>query len=204
MPFAMTLAVLRDGHDVRGSAGRARRSTPRGRSIAPHDVGSLEPGKLADAVIVRGEAIDLVRVGASVIAGVLKRGVLVADANCHGMTLTASREVPISSRISARRRRRPAADRPRPWPARSARRCWRWSPRCRSRAAADERAHGARRRAALAGLGSHRERWSTATATPTTTWCGAYRLPKETDEEKAARRPPIQDALKAPSTRRST
>jgi imidazolonepropionase-like amidohydrolase len=39
-----------------------------------HDVGSLEPGKWADAVIVRGDPIDLIRVGPPIVAGVLKRG----------------------------------------------------------------------------------------------------------------------------------
>jgi imidazolonepropionase len=48
------------------------------------DVGSLEPGKLADAVIVRGEAIDLIRVGAQPIAAVVKRGRIVAgDLDSH-------------------------------------------------------------------------------------------------------------------------
>jgi imidazolonepropionase len=42
------------------------------------EVGSLETGKLADAVIVAGDAIDLIRIGAGAIAGVLKRGKLVA------------------------------------------------------------------------------------------------------------------------------
>jgi len=37
-------------------------------------VGSLEPGKLADAVIVRGEAINLIRMGAPFISAVVKRG----------------------------------------------------------------------------------------------------------------------------------
>jgi imidazolonepropionase len=41
------------------------------------DVGSLEPGKLADAVLVRGDATDLLHVPTP-IAGVLKRGQLVA------------------------------------------------------------------------------------------------------------------------------
>ena len=41
-------------------------------------VGSLEPGKLADAVIVHGDPIDLIRVGAESIAGVVKRGKIVA------------------------------------------------------------------------------------------------------------------------------
>jgi imidazolonepropionase len=40
-------------------------------------VGSLEPGKLADAVLVRGDAIDVIRVGAGTVAAVMKRGTLV-------------------------------------------------------------------------------------------------------------------------------
>ena len=39
--------------------------------------GSLEPGKLADAVIVHGEAINLIRTGARPIAAVIKRGRIV-------------------------------------------------------------------------------------------------------------------------------
>lgn len=38
------------------------------------DAGSLEAGKLADAVLIAGDAIDLVRVGANSVAGVIKRG----------------------------------------------------------------------------------------------------------------------------------
>jgi imidazolonepropionase len=41
-------------------------------------VGSLEPGKQMDAVIVNGPAIDLVRVGASTIRAVIKKGRVVA------------------------------------------------------------------------------------------------------------------------------
>jgi len=40
--------------------------------------GSLEPGKLADAVLVSGEAINLIRMGASSIAAVVKRGRVVS------------------------------------------------------------------------------------------------------------------------------
>ena len=40
-------------------------------------VGSLERGKLADVVVIRGDAINLIRVGASSIAAVIKRGRLV-------------------------------------------------------------------------------------------------------------------------------
>ena len=41
--------------------------------------GSLETGKLADAVLVRGDAINLVRIGARSIATVIKRGRVVYD-----------------------------------------------------------------------------------------------------------------------------
>jgi len=40
-------------------------------------VGSLEPGKQMDAVVVDGPAIDLIRVGAETIAHVIKKGRLV-------------------------------------------------------------------------------------------------------------------------------
>ena len=42
-------------------------------------VGSLEPGKQMDAVLVRGPAIDLFRVGADTIRAVVKRGRVVVD-----------------------------------------------------------------------------------------------------------------------------
>ena len=38
------------------------------------ETGSLEPGKLADAVFVRGDVINLIRVGAPAIGAVMKRG----------------------------------------------------------------------------------------------------------------------------------
>jgi imidazolonepropionase len=41
------------------------------------DVGSLETGKLMDAVLVRGDAVNLIRNGAPAIAGVIKRGLIV-------------------------------------------------------------------------------------------------------------------------------
>jgi imidazolonepropionase len=43
-------------------------------------VGSLEPGKQMDAVIVDGPAIDLVRAGAATIRAVIKKGKVVGDA----------------------------------------------------------------------------------------------------------------------------
>jgi imidazolonepropionase len=41
-------------------------------------VGSLEPGKQMDAVLVNGDAINLIRVGADAVAGVIKCGVWVS------------------------------------------------------------------------------------------------------------------------------
>lgn len=41
-------------------------------------IGSLEPGKQMDAVLVKGDAINLIRVGAPSIAGVIKRGTCVS------------------------------------------------------------------------------------------------------------------------------
>ena len=64
--------LLRDGAHVRGSRSSPRRSTAPTRSTEPTSVGSLEPGKLMDAVLVAGDAIDLIRVGAPSIAVVIK------------------------------------------------------------------------------------------------------------------------------------
>jgi imidazolonepropionase len=77
MPFAMTLACFAMGLTFEEALVAA---TINGAySLARHDrAGSLEAGKLMDAVLVRGDAIDLIRVGAPSIAGVWKRGQLVA------------------------------------------------------------------------------------------------------------------------------
>ena len=73
MPFAMTLACFGMGltfeealcaATINGAYALDRAGT----------VGSLEPGKRMDAVLVAGDAIDLIRVGAASIAGVIKNG----------------------------------------------------------------------------------------------------------------------------------
>jgi len=73
MPFAMTLACFGMGltfeealcaATINGAYSLDRAAT----------IGSLEPGKLMDAVVVNGDAIDLIRVGAASIAAVIKRG----------------------------------------------------------------------------------------------------------------------------------
>jgi imidazolonepropionase len=73
MPFAMTLACfamqLTFEEALVGATINAAWSLDRSSEL-----GSLEPGKIADAVLVRGDAVDLIRVGAPSIAGVIKRG----------------------------------------------------------------------------------------------------------------------------------
>ena len=78
MPFAMTLGCFAMGltfeealvaATINGAYSLDRADT----------VGSLEPGKQMDVVLVAGDAIDLIRVGVPSIAGVIKRGRLVVD-----------------------------------------------------------------------------------------------------------------------------
>ena len=68
MPFAMTLACFAHGHDVRGGARRARRSTPRGRSTAPTSSAASSRASSPTPCSSRGDAINLIRVGAPAIA----------------------------------------------------------------------------------------------------------------------------------------
>ncbi len=76
MPFAMALGCFRMDmtfeEAVIASTINAAWSIDRAA-----DVGSLEPAKLADAVVVRGDAVNLLRVGAPAIAAVVKKGRLV-------------------------------------------------------------------------------------------------------------------------------
>jgi imidazolonepropionase len=76
MPFAMTLACFAMGLTFEEALVAA---TINGAYSLDrhHTVGSLEPGKLMDAVLIAGDAIDLIRVGAASIAHVIKRGRLV-------------------------------------------------------------------------------------------------------------------------------
>jgi imidazolonepropionase len=77
MPFVITLACFAMGMTLEEALVGATLNAAYaiGRDA---DVGSLEPGKLMDAVIVNGEAVDLIRVGASAIEAVVKRGRVVA------------------------------------------------------------------------------------------------------------------------------
>ena len=80
MPFAMTLACFGMGLTFEEALVAA---TINGACSLDRDasVGSLEPGKLMDAVLIDGDAIDLIRVGAATIAGVIKRGRVVPTPN---------------------------------------------------------------------------------------------------------------------------
>jgi imidazolonepropionase len=73
MPFAMTLACFGMGLTFEESLAAATINAAHSLDRAD-SIGSLEPGKLMDAVLVSGEAIDLIRVGAQPVGGVIKRG----------------------------------------------------------------------------------------------------------------------------------
>jgi imidazolonepropionase len=77
MPFAMTLACFAMGLTFEEALAAA---TINGAySLDRHaSAGSLEPGKLMDAVLVAGDAIDLIRVGTPSVAAVVKRGRVVS------------------------------------------------------------------------------------------------------------------------------
>jgi imidazolonepropionase len=73
MPFAMTLACFGMGMTLEESLVAATLNGAASLDRADR-VGSLEPRKQMDAVIVNGTLADLIRVGAPVIRGVIKRG----------------------------------------------------------------------------------------------------------------------------------
>jgi imidazolonepropionase len=73
MPFAMTLACFGMGMTFEealiAATINAAHSVDRAQTV-----GSLEPGKRMDAVLVDGDPIELIRAGAQSIAGVIKNG----------------------------------------------------------------------------------------------------------------------------------
>jgi imidazolonepropionase len=73
MPFAMTLACF--GMGLTFEEALAAATINGAYSLDRHaSIGSLEPGKLMDAVLIAGDAIDLIRIGAASVAAVVKRG----------------------------------------------------------------------------------------------------------------------------------
>ena len=79
MPFAMTLACFAMGLTFEEALAAATINGAWSLDVADR-VGSLEPGKLADAVLVRGDAVNLIRMGAPSIAAVIKAGRVVRGA----------------------------------------------------------------------------------------------------------------------------
>ena len=76
MPFAIALACF--GMGLTFEEALAGATINGAYSLDRHQsVGSLEPGKLMDAVLIAGEAVDLIRVGAASVAAVVKRGRIV-------------------------------------------------------------------------------------------------------------------------------
>ncbi len=84
MPFVIALACFGMGmtfeEALAGATINGAYSLDRADSV-----GSLEPGKLMDAVLVNGDAIDLIRVGVNSIAAVMKRGRVVSDSSIPGL-----------------------------------------------------------------------------------------------------------------------
>jgi imidazolonepropionase len=77
MPFAMALACF--GMSLTFEEALVGATLNAAYAIDRHEsVGSLEPGKLMDAVLVDGDAINLIRIGAPAIRLVVKRGRVVS------------------------------------------------------------------------------------------------------------------------------
>jgi imidazolonepropionase len=90
MPFAMTLGCFAMGMTFEEALTAATINGAWSLDVADK-AGSFEPGKLMDAVVIHGDAINLIRVGAASIAAVVKRGRIVsgtiADPRTPGLTL---------------------------------------------------------------------------------------------------------------------
>ncbi len=79
MPFAMTLACFAMHMTLEESLVASTLNAAWSLDRAD-TCGSLEPGKLMDAVIVRGDLVQLLRIGAAAIQHVIKRGAIVMSA----------------------------------------------------------------------------------------------------------------------------
>ena len=78
MPFAMTLACFEMGMTLEEALVAATVNAAWSLDAADR-VGSLQAGRLMDAVLVKGDLAELVRVGAAAIHMVIKRGKVVVD-----------------------------------------------------------------------------------------------------------------------------
>ena len=79
MPFAMTLACFEMGMTLEEALVAATVNAAWSLDAAD-SVGSLQAGRLMDAVLVKSDLAELVRVGAAAIRMVIKRGMVVVDA----------------------------------------------------------------------------------------------------------------------------
>jgi imidazolonepropionase len=96
MPFAMTLACFEMNMTLEEAIVAATINAA--YAIDRHtSVGSLEAGKLMDAVIIAGRPADLMRMGSRVIRTVIKRGRIVVD----DFALTSDARDPASIRTAA-------------------------------------------------------------------------------------------------------
>jgi imidazolonepropionase len=78
MPFAMTLACF--AMDLTFEEALVAATLNAAYSLDRHaHVGSLEPGKQMDALVINGPAIELIRTGAPTIRAVVKKGRVVND-----------------------------------------------------------------------------------------------------------------------------
>jgi imidazolonepropionase len=94
MPFAMSLACF--GMRMTFEEAVVASTINAACTIDRQDrVGSLEPGKQLDAVVLSGEAVDLLKVGVPAIRLVLKRGAVVYEASSAPATRYSS--VPLST-----------------------------------------------------------------------------------------------------------
>ena len=78
MPFAMTLACLTMGMTLEEALIAATLNAAWSLDRA-ETTGSLEPGKLMDAVVISGSLVEMLRVGVPSIRTVVKRGAIVHD-----------------------------------------------------------------------------------------------------------------------------
>jgi imidazolonepropionase len=101
LPFAMSLAAFAMNMTFEEALTAATINAAWSLDRAG-EVGSLEPGKLADAVFVRGDLVNLIRVGAGAVAAVMKRGQIVSG---ELETITSNSQLPTpKERRSARHR----------------------------------------------------------------------------------------------------
>jgi imidazolonepropionase len=85
MPFAMSIACFQMNMTFEEALAAATLNAAWSIDRSA-DIGSIETGKMMDAVLVRGDAINLIRNGAPSIAAVIKRGRIVRGGDQETVT----------------------------------------------------------------------------------------------------------------------